>query len=117
MRAHWRHLANTVKLMLPLVYPSPQPNRHIDRFSLFEQLMVECRQAYPGVSFPLTILPSHGGSGPHLVRASPGPTLVHNPYGVWIGSAVFAQITAEYHYSLHWAAPFSPQNYSFPWGI
>jgi len=33
-----------------------------------------------------------------------------------IGSAVFAQLTAECPYTLQWAASF-PQNCPFPWGI
>jgi len=35
MWAHWRHLANVIKLVLPSAQPSPQPNRQIDRFSRF----------------------------------------------------------------------------------
>ena len=35
MRTHWRHLVNTIALVLPLAYPSPQPKRQIDRFSRF----------------------------------------------------------------------------------
>jgi len=33
--AHWRHLANTTKRVLPLAHLSPQPKRQIDRFSRF----------------------------------------------------------------------------------
>ena len=33
--AHWRHLANTIELVLPLDHPSPQPKRQIDRFRRF----------------------------------------------------------------------------------
>jgi len=36
--AHWRHLANTTELVLPLAHPSPQPKRQkneIDWFSRF----------------------------------------------------------------------------------
>jgi len=33
-----------------------------------------------------------------------GPTRVQNPNGILIGSAVFAQLTAERPYALHWAA-------------
>jgi len=32
------------------------------------------------------------------------PTRVHNPNGITIGSAVFAQLTAERPYTLQWAA-------------
>ena len=35
MWAHWRHLANTIELVLPSAHPSPQPKRQIDRFSRF----------------------------------------------------------------------------------
>jgi len=34
-RAHWRHLANTIELVLPSAHQSPQPKRQIDRFSRF----------------------------------------------------------------------------------
>jgi len=34
------------------------------------------------------------------------PTLVHNPNGMSIGSAIFSQPTAERSYTLHWAALF-----------
>jgi len=33
MRAHWRHLANTIELALPSAHPSPHTKRQIDRFS------------------------------------------------------------------------------------
>jgi len=33
--AHWRHLANTIELVLPSVHLNPQPKRQIDRFSRF----------------------------------------------------------------------------------
>jgi len=39
----------------------------------------------------------------------------HNPNSISIGSAVFAELTAEGPYILQWAAP-SPQNYLFAWG-
>jgi len=41
--AHWRHLANTIELVLPSAHSSPQPKRQLDRFSRF------CT-AYGGVS-------------------------------------------------------------------
>jgi len=31
--AHWRHLVNTIELVLPSGHPSPQSKRQIDRFS------------------------------------------------------------------------------------
>jgi len=41
MRAHWRHLANTTELMLPLAHPSPQQKWHVDRLSHF--LVTVCK--------------------------------------------------------------------------
>jgi len=46
-----------------------------------------------------------------------GPTRVHNPNDISIGSAVFAQITAECRYTLQRAAPSSPFKSSMPTGI
>jgi len=34
-RAHWHHLANTIKHVLPSAHLSPHPKRQIDRFSRF----------------------------------------------------------------------------------
>jgi len=53
--------------------------------------------------FPLKIAPSHGGSRPHLIQFL-GPIKAHNPNGILIGSAVFAQFTAECPCTLQWAA-------------
>jgi len=33
VRAHWRHLANTIELVHPLAHWSPQPKRQTDGFS------------------------------------------------------------------------------------
>ena len=44
------------------------------------------------------------------------PIRAHNPNGIHIGSAVFAQTTVEYPYTLQWDAH-SPQKICpFPWG-
>jgi len=41
--------------MLPWAQPSPQPERHLERFShFFAQLKVERRRACPGTYFPGT---------------------------------------------------------------
>jgi len=46
------------------------------------------------------------------------PTRVHIPNCILIGSAVFAQFTAEGPYTLQWAATFAPQNCPpIAWGI
>jgi len=33
LKAHWRHVANTIEPMLPSDNPGPQPKRQIDQFS------------------------------------------------------------------------------------
>jgi len=95
LRAHWRHLANTIELVLPLAHPSPQPKRKIDRFSRFctDHDRVSLYFAvYNGPPFSLLKLPpSHGGPG-RLTHASLGSS---EPKGISIGSVVFAQITVE----------------------
>ena len=35
IRAHWRHLANTIELVHPSAHSSPQSKRQMDRFSRF----------------------------------------------------------------------------------
>jgi len=44
-----------------------------------------------------------------------GSIRAHNPNGISIGSALFAEMTAECPYTLQRDAP-SPQNCPFPWG-
>jgi len=73
MRAHWRHLANTIELVLPSAHLSPKTKRQIDRFSHFCTGHSRVSLGMPGMSFPLIIAPSHGGSGFHLIHASLGP--------------------------------------------
>jgi len=92
MRAHCHHLTNTTELVLFSARLSPQPKRQIDRFSRFAQLTAKCRRACQGMSFPLTIAPSHGDLGPSNICFL-GPTRVHNPNGISICSAVFAGLT------------------------
>jgi len=58
MRVHWRHLANTIELVLPSAHSSPQPQRKWTGSGIFAQLMAECCRACPGMFFPLIIAPS-----------------------------------------------------------
>jgi len=115
MRTHWRHLANTIELMLPSAYPSPQPKRQIDRFSHFAQLTAESiiPILYNGRPTP-HIAPSIGDLEPHLTRFL-GPIRAHNRNGTSIGSAVLAQMTAECSYALQRFAPF-PSKLLLPMG-
>jgi len=49
MWAHWRHLANTIELVLPSAHPSPQLKRQIARFSRF--WTAQCRYFIMGAPF------------------------------------------------------------------
>jgi len=108
VRVYWRHLANTIEIVLPWAHPSPQPKRQVDRFSRFCTafaqigLAVSAVKTQGGKSLYFTVgasfsqnCPSHWGSGPSSNLWFPGPLRVHNPNGITIGSAVFAQMTAE----------------------
>jgi len=89
-------------------HPNPNPKRHLDRFYHF-------RTAHGIESLYFTTgrpSPSHGWIWTSWFL---GPTRVLNPNGIAIGSAVFAQLTAEHLYTLKWAA-LPPENYPFPWG-
>ena len=46
--------------------------------------------------------------GPHLTRFL-GTIGAHNPNGILIGSAVFAQMTVECPYTLQWDCPLPPK--------
>jgi len=63
MRAHWRHLANTIELVLPSVHPSPQPKWQVDQMSRFAQLTAKS---------PYTLL-----------RVPLSPKIAHSHRGIW----------------------------------
>jgi len=120
-RAYWRHLANTIELVLPSAHPSPQPKRQIDRFSCFCTGHGRKCQYFTLVDLSPKITHSRVvASGPiyFMIRwTRPSPqSKAHNPNGICIGSAVFARMTAECPYTLQWDVPFFPQNCPFPWG-
>jgi len=77
--------------MIPMAHPSPQPKRHLDRFSCFctDDRRVSLYFTM-GRTFPLKIALPMGGSGPPSNTWFPGPTCVLNPNGSSIGAAVFA---------------------------
>ena len=53
---------------------------------------------------------------PQLSARFLGPIRAHNPNSIWIGSAVFAQMTAECPYTLQWDAPFPQKKLPIPIG-
>jgi len=88
MWAHWRHLANTIELVLPSAHPSPQPKRQVDRFSRFWAAHGSV-VGYTGATWQI-----------RLNLCFIWPTRVHNINGKSISAAVSAQLRAESH--LHW---------------
>ena len=104
VRAHGRHMANTIELVLPSAHPSPQCKWQIDPFSHF------CT-AHGRVS---SGMPEHvlSPNCPFALRIwTPsnsyflGPILVHKPNGISMSSVVFAQITTECRCTLQRTAP------------
>ena len=79
--------------MIPSAHLSPQPKRHLDRFSCF---CTDDRRVSPYFTMgcPFKISPSHWGSEPLSNTWFLGPTQVLNPNGISIGSAVFAGLTS-----------------------
>jgi len=80
--------------MISWAVPSPQPKRHLDRFSRF---CTDDRRVslYNGTPLsPIKIAPFHGGSGPPSNTRFSGPTRVLNPNSITIGSTVFAGLTS-----------------------
>ena len=75
MRAHWRHLANMIELVLPSAHQSPQPKWQINQFSHFCTVHGKVLSGMPEHVLHLIITPLHGESGPgglHLIHASLG---------------------------------------------
>jgi len=84
VRARWRHLANTIELVLPSAHPSPQPKWQIYRFRRF------CI-AYGTVSscMPMHVLSPNNcsfarGSWPQVIHASLGPSESTTPTASWL---------------------------------
>jgi len=100
--AYWRYLANTIEIFLPSAHPSSQPKRQINRFSHFCTAHGRNSLYFTvGDSFPQN-WPFSWGSGVWTSSDSwlLGPFWAHNPNGISIGSAVFAQMTAKCPYTL-----------------
>jgi len=106
MRAHWRHLANTIELVHSSAHSSPQPKWQMDRFSHF------CRAYGTKCLFFTMGAPIHQNCPLPCNTWCFGPMRAHNRNGTSIGSAVFAQMTAKCPYMV---CPFRPQNCSFPY--
>jgi len=109
-------LANTIELVLPSAYPSPQPKRQIDRFSCFWTASGKTSLYFTmGDPFPQKLPLLVGGSGPPSKSWFLKPDRAHSPNSISIVSAVFSQVTAECPYTLQWDAPF-PSKLPLPMG-
>jgi len=107
MWVHWRHLMNTIELVLHSAYLSPQPKRLINWFSRFCTTHGR-KSPYLTMGNPSPkIAPFHGSIWTPSNSWFLGPVCAHNLNGITIGSAVFTQVTAECPYTLQ-------QNASFP---
>jgi len=58
--------------------------------AVFAQLTADCHWACPGMPFPLTVVRSHGRSGPSSNIWFLEPTRAHNPIDISINSTIFA---------------------------
>jgi len=124
-RAHWRHLANTIELVLPPESTTQTANRSVQPFLHSSRHKVSI--LYNGRLFPPKIAPSRGGIWPPSNSRFLAPDRAYSPNGILIVSAVFARVTAECPYTLLWDAPFPsklplpiggsgpPSNTWFPW--
>jgi len=112
MRAHWRHLANTIELVHPSAHSCPQPKRQMNWFSRF------CT--------------AYGRKCLYFTMGAPIHQNCPFPWGIWtfhvthdaLGHANqqpkrhldrFSRVcTDDRRVSLYWFACFPPQNCSFP---
>jgi len=102
--------------MLTWAHPSPQPKRHLDQFSYFCTAHGRMSPSMPEhVLSPKNCPFVWGDLDPHLIYGSYRPTRVKIPNDISIGSAVFAEFTAECPYTLQWAAA-PHKNCPFSWG-
>ena len=93
MRAHWRHLANTIELVLPSIRPcTPSTTQtQIDQFSRFCIAHGRKSLHFTWDAPPrLKIAHSREDLEPGNTHGSCAYTRVLNPNGISIGSAIFA---------------------------
>jgi len=131
--ARWRqcahmggHVGATWRIRLNLCFLRPTrvhgPNGKSIGSPVSAQLTAESPYTLQCATLSPKFALSHaGGSGPPSNSWFLGPVRAHSPNGISIGSAVFAQMTAECPMGLlyNWT-PLSPskaQNCPFPWGI
>jgi len=112
VRAHWRHLANTIELMLPSARVHNPIGKSIGSAFLCTA-HGKVSSGMPGHVLSSNNCPIHMGDlSPIQYMLS---SRVHNPNGISIRSAIFAQMTAGCPYTLQWDA--LPSKLSLPMGI
>ena len=116
MRAHCRHLANTIECVLPSAHLTPQLKQQIDRMGHFCTAHGKISPGMPEHVLSPNNCPFARGIWAPSNTCFLGPTLVHNRNGISIGSAVFAQLMTECRYTLH-GTPLPHQNCPFRWGM
>ena len=84
--------------------------------AIFAQVIAECPYTLRWAPLSSKIAHSHWESGPRCKTQFLGLIRAQRPNDISIGSAVFAQMTAEYPYTLQWDAPF-PSKLPLPMGI
>jgi len=92
MRAHWRHLANTIELAHPL--PTWVHNRNAKSISsaVFAQMTAECHYTLQwSACFPLKIAPPMLARRRHAIRASLGPPKSGAQMATWSLQPFFFQ--------------------------
>jgi len=88
-------MCTAVRNVLPWTHRSPQPERHLDRFSRFYTAYGRVHMLYNGSPlYPQNCAYPYGSGAPGSNSWFLGPvTRVHHPNGISIDSAVFAGLT------------------------
>jgi len=94
-------VANMTELVLPSAHPIQQPKWQIDRFSSFFKAHGIIPYSLLRIVFPQNC-PFPWGSGPPSQTRFLRLIQAQKPNGISIGSAVFAQMIAEFPYTLQW---------------
>jgi len=101
-RTHWRHLANTIELVLR---PTRVHNPNGKSIGSAVSAQLKADILYNGRPFSPKLPLLVGDLDPHLIHNSLSetePTVQTASRSILIDSAVFAQVTAECPYTLQW---------------
>jgi len=79
--------------VLSWAHPSPQPKQHLDCLSRFCTAQAERPYTLQWAALPPQNCPFQWGHLDHLAHWIIWLIEARNPNGIWIGSAVFAQLT------------------------